>query len=48
MIVIWILFAITIISSIGQIYFIKEAEHSQEITMKLLYIIGYNRRLYGL
>ena len=42
---IWVLFAITIISSIGQIYFIKEAEHSQEITMKLLYIIVEGNKL---
>ena len=42
---IWVLFAITIISSIGQIYFIKEAEHSQEITTKLLYIIAEGNNL---
>ena len=42
---IWVLFAITIISSIGQIYFIKEAEHNLEIATKLLYIIAKGNNL---
>ena len=42
---IWVLFAITIISSLSQIYFIKEAEHNKEIVTGLLYIIAEGNKL---